>query len=193
MSAPTESESDQMEDALTYLPRTTVVEYRTNQLIYSEELPADRLFLIIAGRVKVFMPREGGLEMVMGLYGAEDLFGEEALLYDFRKLHTQAIALERTTLMSWSRMEIEAQIERQPRLGLALIQLLTRRCVEFQERLRSEALDTVPKRVIGGLISLARHGTCTPDGSIRIPSLTHQTLAGYIGTSRELVLNCVNT
>ena len=56
--------------------------------------------------------------------------------------------------------EIEDQIERQPKLGMALIQMLVERCLDFEERLQSMALDKTPQRVALSMLSFAeRLGT----------------------------------
>jgi CRP-like cAMP-binding protein len=90
--------------------------------------------------------------------------------------------------MSWTREEIEAQIEREPRLGLALAQYFVRQNLALQERIEAAALHNTPERVLLAFAQLAGLlGTPQPDGAIRVDSLTHQTIADYVGTSREIV------
>jgi CRP-like cAMP-binding protein len=101
-------------------------------------------------------------------------------------------ALEKTTLMSWTTAEIEGQIERNPKLGLALIQTMVACCVEREERLESLALNPMAARLAVGLLQLAKDGTPEADGVVRIPTLTHQIVAGYVGTSREMVTSVLN-
>jgi CRP-like cAMP-binding protein len=100
----------------------------------------------------------------------------------------RATALETTTLMMWTRDEIEEQIERQPKLGTALVQMLVERCLDLEERLQSLALDKTPQRIARNLIRFAaRIGTRGPDSAVHIPPFTHQVLSEYVGTSREMV------
>jgi CRP/FNR family transcriptional regulator len=129
---------------------------------------------------------------VTGIFRADELFGTASLLGEDTKHREQARALETTTLMTWSRDEIEVQIERHPPLGLALIQMVVGRCLDFEERLQSLALHTMAERVAMTLIRFARLGTRDPDGAVRIPPLTHDVLSGYIGTSREMVTSELN-
>jgi CRP/FNR family transcriptional regulator len=90
--------------------------------------------------------------------------------------------------MGWTRAEIEAQIERDPRLGVALSQYLVRECLELQDRMESMVIHRTPERVMLALLQLATNaGTQTPEGMTRVASLTHQTIAEYVGTSREIV------
>jgi len=100
----------------------------------------------------------------------------------------RALALDNVTLMSWTAGEIEEQVERQPQLGIALLQMLIGRGLDYKERLQSFALDKTPERVVRALLRFAeRLGSRTEDGSVRIPPLTHQVISEYVGTSREIV------
>ena len=175
------------EDALVYLPHKAVVDYRRGQLIYDEGQPSNGIYLVMRGRVKTSVPMDNGLQTVVELFSAEDFFGEGGLL-DLRQRGESAVALENTSLMAWTTAEIEEQVERQPRLGLALIQMLVERCLDFEERLQSFALDKTPERIMRALVRFAaRFGLRAEDGSTRIPPMTHQLISEYVGTSREIV------
>jgi CRP-like cAMP-binding protein len=90
--------------------------------------------------------------------------------------------------MSWTRTEIEQQIEREPKLGIALGQYFVHHCVLLQNRIESMAFHKTPERVMIALLQLAESlGEVLPDGATRIRSLTHHTIAEYVGTSREIV------
>jgi len=174
------------EDPLTYLSRKPVTEFAKGRVIYSPDRPVDRLFLLVLGRVKVNTTADDGYETIGRLVSPEGLFGE-AVLIGGRPTES-AVALDSATIMSWSREEIEQQIEREPRLGLALSQYLVRQCIGLQERVESMAVHKTPERVMVALIQLAdQMGTPQPDGAMRLASLTHHTIAEYIGTSREIV------
>jgi CRP/FNR family cyclic AMP-dependent transcriptional regulator len=183
----TKAATRELEDALIYLPRKGIVEFRRGQVIYDDQHPAAGLYLLVQGRVKVSITMEDGSQTVTGVFCGDDFFGECALLAKTDR-QERATALENTTLMSWTTDEIEDQIERQPKLGMALIQMLVKRCLDFEERLQSMALDKTPQRVALSMLGFAeRLGTEGPDGTVRIPPFTHQLLSEYIGTSREIV------
>ncbi len=179
--------SREMEDALMYLPRKGVTDYRRGQIIFDEHQPSKGLHLVVQGRVKVSIPLDDGTQTVVDIFTTDDFFGESSLLGS-QQYAERAIALDNVTLMSWTSAEIEEQIERQPRLGVALLQMLVKRGLDYEERLQSFALDKTPERVVRSLLRFAdRLGTRTEDGSIRIPPLTHQVISEYVGTSREIV------
>ena len=175
------------EDALVYLPHKSVVEYRRGQVIYDESQASNGVYLVVRGRVKTSVPMDDGSQTVIEIFAAEDFFGESGLL-ELKQRGESAVALENTALMFWSTAEIEEQVERQPKLGLALIQTLVERCLDFEERLQSFALDKTPERIMRALLRFAtRFGARAEDGSVRIPPMTHQLISEYVGTSREIV------
>jgi CRP/FNR family transcriptional regulator len=143
--------------------------------------------VVILGRVKISTNPDNGGHNVCRIVRTEGLFGESSLIGAFPRAES-AVALDNVTLMSWSRAEIEQQVEREPRLGIALSQYLVRECLELQDRIESMAVHKTPERVYLALLQLAADlGTPMPDGSRRIASLTHHTIAEFVGTSREIV------
>jgi len=177
----------EIEDALMYLPRKGVNDYRRGQIIFDENQPSRGLHLVVQGRVKVTIPLDDGSQTVVDIYTTDDFFGESSLLGGGPAVE-RALALDNVTLMSWTNAEIEDQVERQPRLGIALLQMLVKRGVDFEERLQSFALDKTPERVVRSLLRFAdRLGSTSEDGSVKIPALTHQVISEYVGTSREIV------
>jgi CRP/FNR family transcriptional regulator, cyclic AMP receptor protein len=175
------------DDPLTYLPRKPVQEFAKRRVIYDPHQPSDSLYVVILGRVKITNVAEDGGQTIVRIAASEGLFGESALI-GLQKPSESATALDNVTLMSWTTAEIERQIDREPRLGLALSQYLVRQCIELQDRIESMAVYKTPERVMVSLIQLAATlGSPMADGATRIGSLTHQTVSEYVGTSREIV------
>lgn len=179
--------SRRMEDALMYLPRKGVTEYAKAQTIFDEINPSKSLHLVVQGRVKIATPIENGRQTIVDIVNTDDFFGESSLLGT--DCHTQrATALDHVTLMSWESVEIEDQVQRQPRLGIALMQMLVKRTLDYEERIQSFAVDRTPERIVSALLRFAnRLGAPSEDSSVRIPPLTHQAISEYVGTSREIV------
>jgi CRP-like cAMP-binding protein len=181
------STSREMEDALMYLPRKSVMDFRKGQTIFDENQPSRGLHLVVQGRVKVAIPLADGCQTVVDIFNTDDFFGESSLVGAVHS-HERAVALDNCTLMSWTASEIEDQVEKHPRLGIALLQMLVKRSLDYEERLQSFALEKTPERVVRALLRFAdRLGSLAEDGSVRIPPLTHQVISEYVGTSREIV------
>jgi CRP/FNR family cyclic AMP-dependent transcriptional regulator len=179
------------EDALQYLTRKPIQEFSKRQVIYDFQQRSDRLFLVLGGMVKIARISNEGSDVVARFTVPDSFFGESVLVGE--RWHAEsAVALSHVTAMSWTADEIEAQVERQPRLGLALSQYLTRHCLELQDRIANTATYKTPERVMLALVQLAGLGATMPDGSRRLNSLTHRTIAEYVGTSREIVTTELN-
>src|ERR1700704_1665295 len=105
------SEMREMEDALMYLPRKAVTDFRRGQMVFDEHQPSKGLHLLVQGRVKVTIPVDDGTQTVVDIFTTDDFFGESAILGAAR-YEERALALDNVTLMSWTVAEIEEQVER---------------------------------------------------------------------------------
>ena len=181
-----------LEDPLAYLPCSRIVEHRKGQLIYGEDQPSTAIFLIIDGKVKVSRPAQDGNQVVVDIYQSDEFFGESAFL-DLPRRSEQAVALENTKLMTWNASEIEEIILRRPRLAVALLQILVQRTIEFTDRIESFSVDNIARRLARSLIRFSeRLGLEEEDGAVRMAPFTHELLAQYVGTSREIVTHYMN-
>jgi CRP-like cAMP-binding protein len=176
-----------VEDALTYLPHKPLQEFAKGRVIYDSHHLNTRLYVVIRGLVKTNTTSGDGCQTIGRILPAEGLFGESCLIGAAGRAESAA-ALDNAALMSWSAAEVQGQIEREPRLGVALSQYLVRQCLEMQDRIESMAVYKTAERVMLALLQLAADlGAPMPDGSARVASLTHHTLAEFVGTSREIV------
>src|ERR1700757_2396631 len=57
----------------------TIADYRKNQKIFSQGDPADAIFYIQHGKIKLTVLSKQGKEAVVGILGADDFFGEGCL------------------------------------------------------------------------------------------------------------------
>jgi CRP/FNR family transcriptional regulator len=175
------------QDPLTYLPRKPVQEFAKGSTIYDVQRPNDRLYVVILGRIKISTTADDGCQTVNRIVSADGLFGESCLV-GVGSRPESAVTLDSATLMAWSRAEVEQQINREPRLGVALVQYLVRQCICLQDRIESMAMHKTPERVMLALVELAAElGWPSDDGATRVASLAHHTIAEYVGTSREIV------
>jgi CRP/FNR family cyclic AMP-dependent transcriptional regulator len=180
------------EDALTYLPHKPIERFAKGETIYATSAAIPRLFMVVAGRVKVTHATSDGGSIVGRIVAPEGLFGEYCLL-GAAPAGEEAVALDMVETMSWQRSEIEQQIEREPRLGMALSQDLVRHARELEDRIVCMALNKTAERVMMAFVQLANSlGKPQPDGLVRMGALTHHTLADYVGTSREIVTSQMN-
>jgi CRP/FNR family transcriptional regulator len=183
---------DQLEDPLAYLPCSRIVEYRKGQVIYGAEQTASNLCLIIEGTVKVLRMSNDGHQIVMDIYHTDDFVGESAFLAG-QTPKEQAVAMENTKLMTWSVPALADIMARAPKLGIALLQLLAQRSLDFGNRLESFVVDNIARRLARSLIRFSeRLGEENGDGSVLMMPFTHELLSQVVGTSREIVTHYMN-
>jgi CRP/FNR family transcriptional regulator len=176
-----------LEDPLAHLPCSTVLEYQKGQVIYDRNQPSANIYLVIEGKVKVSHLTNDGHEVIVDIYRTDDFFGESAFL-NLSQRSEEARAFEDTKLMTWTVAEIESLAAKQPRLAVALLQVLAQRNIDLTQRIESFSTDDISRRLARTLIRLAeRMGLPEHDGSIRLIPLTHELLSQYVGTSREVV------
>ena len=181
-----------LEDPLALLPRSSMVEHKKGQVIYHQDQPSTSIHLVLDGRVKVTRLANDGHQTVIDICRTDDFFGETALLGLPRSLE-QATALENTRLMTWTAAEIADIVLKRPMLAIALLQIVVQRTLEYRHRIESFAVDNISRRLARTLIRLSgRLGAPEPDGSYRIAHITHELLAQYMGTSREIVTHYMN-
>jgi CRP-like cAMP-binding protein len=175
------------EDPLSHLPCSTISEYRKGQIIYGPDRPSAALYLLIDGKVKVQRMKGKKVVLLVDIYLPDDLFGESSFI-GFSDTHEMAIALEKTRVMTWTRNAVEELMPKRPRLSIALIQLLTLRCLNLSRRIESCASENLEQRLARTLIQFSeRFGRKADDGSTQMMPLAHESIAQYLGTSRELV------
>jgi CRP/FNR family transcriptional regulator len=181
-----------LEDPLAYLPRSTVKKYWKGEVIYSESQPLTNLYLVLSGSVMVSRSTNPEAEIVIDTYQPDEFFGESALLGS-PSCSEQARAGQDSRVMLWTRDHVEQVISRQPRLALALIQVMVQRATGFVRRIESLCTENVQQRLVRLLLRLAhRTGTLDRTGWIRLKPMTHELISRHLGTTREVVSVTMN-
>jgi CRP/FNR family transcriptional regulator len=181
-----------LEDPLAYLPCSTIVEYSRGQLIYGRSQLSNSIYLVIDGKVKVCRTADDGRQVVVDIYQPDEFFGECGFLNEQHRVE-EAVALDATKVMTWTTAEIEDLLVRRPRLGIALVQLLVRRSMDFGARIESFSIDNIGRRLVRSLVRFSeRLGREVGDGTVDMMPFTHELLSQYVGTSREIVTHYMN-
>ena len=180
------------EDPLALLPRTPLREFRKGDIIYRPEQRAEALYLVHAGRVKLSRWRDADTEVVLEYCHKDDFFGETGFLGE-ATYGEQAVAAEPTAVMQWTIAELKRLMARVPGLGPALLRVTVAKLEQARERIESLCLDPIHRRLAKTLVDLGRRGGQTTEGStVHLMPTTHEQLARYVGTSREIVTQHLN-
>lgn len=156
--------------------------YPKGSVILFEDDPGDSLFVVREGRVKVVLIGEDGREVILGVLGVGEYFGELSLIDD-RPRSAHVIAMEDSNLLVLRREDFRRRVESSPNVAWALLTELSRRLRRADDKIGGLVLLDVPGRIARLLLDLAEES-----GTNAIEkSLTHQTIAQMIGASRETV------
>jgi CRP/FNR family cyclic AMP-dependent transcriptional regulator len=132
--------------------------------------------------VKVVLVGEDGREIILGVLGVGEHFGELSLI-DEQPRSAHVIAMEDATMRVLRREDFRARVEKSPAVAWALLQGLSRRLRRADEKIGSLVLLDVDGRIARLLLDAAGEGG---DATIQ-KRLTHQMIAQMIGASRETV------
>lgn len=156
--------------------------YPKGSVILFEDDPGDALFVVRDGRVKVVLVAEDGREVILGLLGVGEHFGELSLIDD-QPRSAHVIAMEESTLLVLRRDDFRRRVEQSPSVAWSLLTELSRRLRRADGKIGSLVLLDVPGRIARMLLDTADEA-----GTEHIEKpLTHQTIAHLIGASRETV------
>jgi len=175
------------DDPLMILPRKRPQYFQKDEIIYASEDHAGSIFLVVSGTVKLSRISETGRETVLDFLGDDEFFGETAM--QRRGIRGEsAVALEAVTVMEWSLDDLSRIMMRSPELGGTLLRVMADKASHAHARIESMAIDQISQRLIKALIRLGEEfGDPGLGTSVHLMPITHELLAKYVGTSREIV------
>ena len=141
--------------------------------LYYAGAPADEIFLIRDGRVRL-LKRARGVERTTGLFGAGELVGEEARLPRAHRSAT-AEAIEPVTALVIESDTFRALTRKRPEVGEGAMQQLVRRLRRAEEQIENSML---PDRTIRVLNTLLHEVDDTDQAPLRLSPLELSTRTG---------------
>ena len=164
---------------------TTMITAKKGRTIYSQEEPAEVLFVLKKGRVQIYRLTPDGRKLTLATIGPGTIFGEMSLVGQ-HMYSTYAEAIDDITLCVMSRVDLERVLISKPRVALRLLDVLGRRMREMESRLEGITFKGVPTRLAGLLLDLERTSGPTVEG------FSHLDLAEMIGATRETVTKALD-
>ena len=163
----------------------TISTYRKNQAVFSQGDPADAVFYIQEGKVKVTVISDQGKEAVVALHGKGDFFGEGCLNGQPRRLATVA-AMTESVIMRLDKAAIVRVLHDEPKFSEMFMSYLLARNARVEEDLVDQLFNSSEKRLARVLLLMANFGK---DGKPEpvIAKISQETLAEMVGTTRSRV------
>ena len=163
----------------------TIVEFRKDQVVFTQGDVANTVFYIQKGRVKVVVISEQGKEAVVGILGSGQFFGEGCMNGHSVRIAT-ATAMEECLVTAITKAAMLSALHDQPRFSELFMAYLLTRNSRIEEDLIDQLFNSSEKRLARLLLLLANFGK---EGSPQpiSPNISQETLAEMIGTTRSRV------
>lgn len=163
------------------------VRYRRGEMIFREGEPAERLFLIDHGRVKLTIASPAGQELLIAVLGRGEVFGELAII-DRGPRAMDARAMEAAQVYWLAADQFWTMLENRPALARRLLELMARRLRRSDRASQDLVFFDAPTRLARRLLQLAEeHGEpLGEEETVRLTvRVTQEEMANMIGVTRE--------
>ena len=156
--------------------------YPKNSTVVAAGDPADALYIVISGRLKVIMSDKEGREVILAILNQGDFFGEMGLI-DQAPRSATVVAIDSCELLTMTRADFTKCLQNNFDLTMNVILGLVKRLREADRKIGSLALMDVCGRVARLLMEMAE----TVDGQKVVTKLPKQQIAKMVGATREMV------
>jgi len=163
-------------------PNGTVRPYPKHAVLITEGDVSDSLYVILSGRVKVFVTDDQGKEVVLATIAGGDYFGE--LVLDGGPRSASIMALEPCRFYVIPHDDVERMLAASPEFARDLIHKLIGKVRSLTSRVSDLVMKDVYARLAGFLEENAVEGD---GGRVLAERLTQSDIAARIGGSREMV------
>ncbi len=166
---------------------TRMQEIKRKQPIYLPGDPANTVYLLKKGRVKIVGSAPSGKEVTFEILEAGEIFGELEVLEESPR-ETQAEALDDALICAIRREDFDRYLHEHPNLSVRLTKLIGLRLRKIQTRVEDLVFRDAPARLAHLLLELSKTDGAPEGAGLRLHArLTHQEMANLIGCSRETV------
>jgi CRP-like cAMP-binding protein len=165
--------------------RWTLSKYQEKQIVYAQGDPADSVFYIHKGKVKVTVVSRRGKEAIVAIRGPDEFCGEGALTGKPQRLAT-VIAMSKCEIVRLEKETFVRILHQAPEFADYFLEHLLARTARVEADLADQLFNSSEIRLARALLLLANYGNDL--GSEPIPvTVNHETLAALIGTTRPRV------
>jgi CRP/FNR family transcriptional regulator, cyclic AMP receptor protein len=163
----------------------TLADYKKNQKVFLQGDPADAIFYIQSGKVKLAVVSKQGKEAVLAILGSDDFFGEGCLAGQPLRM-ASAAALSECSIMRLDKSGVVQLLHDEPAFSELFLRYLLSRNIRIEEDLVDHLFNSSEKRLARVLLMMANFGK---EGKVEpvIPKISQETLAEIVGTTRSRV------
>jgi len=163
----------------------SISKYGKDRTVFAQGEPADAVFFVQKGKVKVTVVSEQGKEAVVAILGTNDFFGEGCLAGQAQRISTVA-AMTDSTIVRLDKAAIVRVLHEEPAFSEMFISHLLGRAIRVEADLVDQLFNSSEKRLARLLLLLANFGKEGKPEPV-IAKISQETLAEMIGTTRSRV------
>ena len=160
-------------------------DYRKGQTIFVQGDPADAVFFVQGGKVKVTVLSQQGKQAVIALLGPGDFFGEGCLAGQPLRMAT-ATALTEASIVRLAKSTMIRALHRDTVFAEVFTAYLLSRNIRMEEDLVDQLFNSSEKRLARILLLLANFGKEGRPEPV-VPKISQETLAEMVGTTRSRI------
>jgi len=168
----------------------TVSSYQRKEVIFAQGDPADLVYYVQKGRVKLTVVSKQGKEAVVGLVNTDMFFGEGCLAGQQLRMST-ATATEDATILCIRKKAMIRLLHTDAKFSELFTTYLLSRNIRFEEDLVDQLFNSSEKRLARILLLLAHFGKEGKQEPV-VPKISQELLASMIGTTRSRVSHFMN-
>ena len=165
---------------------STILRLKKKDAVFYQSMPADCVFYLLKGRIKLTTVSPEGKEATIALIRAGDFLGEECIAEDQPIRTTTAIAISECTVLRTERKAMIMVLRRDFEFFKFFISFIVARNVRMQEDLVDRLFHTSEKRLARVLLLLAGLKSSN-EPEVLVPKVSQETLAEIVGTTRSRV------
>jgi CRP-like cAMP-binding protein len=158
---------------------------KKKQVIFSQGEPADAVFYIQRGQVRLTVVSKAGKEATIGIVGEENFFGEGSLAGQLLRMGSAA-AMTDCELLRVERKAMMTALHRERTLSDLFVAYLLARNIRYEEDLVDQLFNSSEKRLARVLLLLAHFGKESVPEAV-VSKISQETLAEMVGTTRSRV------
>ena len=155
------------------------------QRIYTQGDPADAVFYIQKGKVRLTVVSKSGKEATIGIVSERNFFGEGALAGQLLRMGSAA-AMTDCELLRVDKKVMMSVLHREHAFSDMFVAYLLARNIRYEDDLVDQLFNSSEKRLARILLLLAHFGKETIPDAV-VPQVSQETLAEMIGTTRSRV------
>lgn len=163
----------------------TIGKYRKNQIVFSQGDPAEAVFYVQKGKLKITVVSERGKEAIASLLGPDEFFGEACMAGQVRRLVTVS-AMTDAVVVRIEKPEMIRLVREQPGFSEMFMTHILNRTIRVEADLIDQLFNSSERRLARLLLLLANYGSEGKPEPI-IAKISQETLAEMIGTTRSRV------